>query len=151
MIRYLTFENGTKVSRMAHEHVTIAFHTNGTLAARTKTVTEGAHMRDGYVACGTHGTWATGHRWVEFDTHCAAFDMVSIALQRLGYTVIGCNANDTDCGTINVLVSNGRITDPDSIRGLGRNKDLQADQASAARKRNGNALMRFGASTHMER
>jgi len=145
MTRFWTIAHDDKVSNASHEHLTLAFHDDGTIAVRTKTVSEGAHMRDTYESCGSYGRWDTGHRWVEFDSSCTAFDMASVAMQReWNVTVLNCNASDSDWGHISFIECDGNVTDPDTLRGMGRNKDADADETSATRKRNGNSLMRFG-------
>lgn len=143
---FYTFEHEDKASEQAHEHVTIAFREDGRLEALSLRVHEGARLTRNWDEVGTYTTLPTGHKLVDFTTGCNATDMVATALHRMGYVVTGvARVDDTQWGRINVLQSDGIRTDPNTLRGEGRNKDAQADRNSKRRKELGNALMAFGA------
>jgi len=158
MSKFYTFSHEDKVSASAHEHATLRFmegYGNDTneVAVRSKKVLEGARMRDEYETVGQFGS-NNGTKWVAFNSQCYAFDMVSTELTRRGYHVFMIDTKGkpwsyvrsaTHWGRITIHISNGRVTNPDTISGADPSRrDRQADANSLRRKELGNRLMAWG-------
>jgi hypothetical protein len=127
--RFYTFEIYTKQSLQSHEHVTLKITANYVYALSQK-VHEGATMTRKWDRVGI--MWDTTH--VRFTEDSIATRMAGTQLKREGWNVEGLRFNDTEFGAIIKLVSDGKRTNPSTIRGYGRNKDAQADKRSRERK-----------------
>lgn len=146
-----TFARLNKTSDQAHEHVSVLFHWSGTINVFTQEAMEGARMRRSWThVIGYWNTTDSGRYVVRFCEASWAIDTIATQLARTGVEVLpGPRIDSEPVVTIRCRPSrnrwNGWVTDPNTLLGEGRNKDVEADMRSRMRKANGNRLMAFGA------
>ncbi len=114
---FITYEPWTKTSPQAHEHITIDYRSDGIMLALSREAT-----RSTASTWDTIGYWASDY--ARFDEDSRATRLVATQLKRHGWTILGIRFVEGEwTGAITVLPSNGRITDPESIRGRVRNRE----------------------------
>ncbi len=133
MSNFITFEHETKTSETSHEHVTLAFHSDGTIAALTREATRSVGRKWDMV-----GSYLD--RVFTFTENSKAIRMAATQLTRKGgYVRFESGSFDPTSGEfrlIRSLKSDGRTTNPESL--MGRIRDRSQDKKRAS------VQLRFG-------
>lgn len=136
MIRYITFDHETKASETSHEHVTIAFHDNGTLSVLSRDSTRSVARK--WDAIGTFEETGFGLPRFRFTENSKAIRMVATKLYRKGACVSFASGEfDPTSGEfrlIRSLLSDGITTNPESIMGRIRDRNTDKKRASVQKR-----------------
>lgn len=115
---FFTFEPYTKVSVESHEHATIQLAANGVVSILSREETRSVARKWDAI-----GTW-NNLNYIRFTEDSLATRLVATQLKREGWTVQGIKWVEGEwSGAILKQESNGRITNPESIRGRIRDRN----------------------------
>ena len=129
--RYYTFSHETKTSVASHEHVTLAFQVNGDIEALSRDSVKSVSPRWDHV-----GDW-DANGFVLFFENSEATRMAATKLHRLGKRVQMRGKFDPTSGEfrlIECLKSDGITTNPESLKGRIRNRNVDHKRASVQKR-----------------
>jgi hypothetical protein len=116
---FVTFEKWTKVSLQSHDHLTVHF-ANGTLLIRSVDSTRS--VKTVWDAIGWYHVSSQG-RTIRLTEDSEATRLFATQMEHEGFTIHGLDRNwDRYKGKINMLKSDGIVTNPESIQGRIRSR-----------------------------
>ena len=127
---FVTFEKWTKVSLQSHDHLTIHF-SNGTLLIRSVDSVRSVATR--WDAIGMYQIVGT-QRYIRLTEDSEATRLFATQMEREGFRVLGMPRKwERYKGKINMLKSDGKVTNPESIQGRIRNRNKSQKRINAQR------------------
>jgi hypothetical protein len=125
---FVTFEKWTKVSLQSHDHLTIHF-TNGTLLIRSVDKVRSVATR--WDAIGTY-VISGQFRHIRLTEDSEATRLFATQMEREGFRVLGMPRKwERYKGKINMLKSDGNVTNPESIQGRIRNRSKHGKRGAS--------------------